>query len=129
MSGVGNAVLPPDASPTLYVEGVPNDATEREVSHIFRPFPGFQTVRTFQRESRKVSGTTYLLCFIEFDNPHLATNAMQMLQGYKFDLRNRDSTRGLRISYAVNSNKPRNNNGGGRREDGGNGEEQNDHFD
>ena len=32
--------LPPDASSTLYVEGLPSDATEREVSHIFRRFEG-----------------------------------------------------------------------------------------
>ena len=32
--------LPLDASSTLYVEGLPPDATEREVSHIFRRFEG-----------------------------------------------------------------------------------------
>lgn len=32
--------LPPDASSTLYVEGLPADATEREVGHIFRRFEG-----------------------------------------------------------------------------------------
>ena len=32
--------LPRDASSTLYVEGLPSDATEREVAHIFRRFEG-----------------------------------------------------------------------------------------
>eukprot|EP01088_Endostelium_zonatum_P007947 TRINITY_DN2043_c0_g1_i1.p1 TRINITY_DN2043_c0_g1~~TRINITY_DN2043_c0_g1_i1.p1 ORF type:complete len:283 (-),score=66.78 TRINITY_DN2043_c0_g1_i1:60-908(-) len=117
--GGGNSSLPPNAVSTLYVEGVAHDATDREVSHIFRPFPGFQSVRTSTRESRKYPDSTYLLCFVEFDNPHLATNAMQMLQGYKFDLNKKDGSRGLRISYAANSNK-NNQRGGGRRDDGGN---------
>jgi len=131
-SGVGggsNIVLPPDASSTLYVEGVAHDATDREVSHIFRPFPGFQTVRTFTRESRKYPDSTYLLCFVEFDNKHLATNAMQMLQGYKFDLsklKEGSSNRGLRISYAAQSTKQKNRgNGGNDDQQGGNNEEEN----
>merc|ERR1712087_977867 len=37
-------VLPPNASSTLYVEGLPLDAAEREVAHIFRPFPGYQSL-------------------------------------------------------------------------------------
>jgi len=35
-----SAQLPRDASSTLYVEGLPSDATEREVAHIFRRFEG-----------------------------------------------------------------------------------------
>jgi len=120
--GGGNSALPNNAASTLYVEGVSHDATDREVAHIFRPFPGFQSVRTSVRESRKYPDSTYLLCFVEFDNPHLATNAMQMLQGYKFDLNKKDGSRGLRISYAANSNNNNNKNGqrngGGRRDDG-----------
>jgi len=133
--GGGNSSLPNNAASTLYVEGVAHDATDREVAHIFRPFPGFQSVRTSTRESRKYPDSTYLLCFVEFDNPHLATNAMQMLQGYKFDLNKKDQSRGLRISYAANSNNNNNNNGGnnnkggsqrnsGRRDDGGNNDDQ-----
>lgn len=33
--------IPNDATSCLYVDGVPIDAPEREVSHIFRPYPGF----------------------------------------------------------------------------------------
>lgn len=106
-SGGSGQPLPQDASSTLYVEGVAHDAIEREVAHIFRPFPGFQLVRMLHRESRKYPDSTYLLCFIEFDNKHQATAAMQMLQGYKFD---RADSRGLRISYATNNSNKNNNN-------------------
>ncbi|KAK9292481.1 hypothetical protein L1049_020454 [Liquidambar formosana] len=37
--------LPPDASSTLFVEGLPANCTRREVSHIFRPFVGYKEVR------------------------------------------------------------------------------------
>ncbi|RWW50461.1 hypothetical protein BHE74_00043272, partial [Ensete ventricosum] len=47
--------LPPDASNTLFVEGLPSDCTRREVSHIFRPFVGFQEVRLVTKDSRHVS--------------------------------------------------------------------------
>lgn len=45
--------LPPDAVSTLYVEGLPLDATEREVSHIFRPMPGYQSLRIMPKESKQ----------------------------------------------------------------------------
>lgn len=41
-SGAPEAHLPADARPSLYVEAVPPGATNREISHIFRPFQGFQ---------------------------------------------------------------------------------------
>lgn len=34
--------IPQNATTTVYVEGLPADATEREVAHIFRPYPGFR---------------------------------------------------------------------------------------
>ena len=37
--------LDQNATNTVYVEGIPIDATEREVSHIFRPYPGFKGLR------------------------------------------------------------------------------------
>ncbi|RWV86845.1 hypothetical protein GW17_00051219 [Ensete ventricosum] len=46
--------LPPDASNTLFVEGLPADCTRREVSHIFRPFVGFEEVRLVNKESRQL---------------------------------------------------------------------------
>ena len=72
-------LLPPDASNTLFVEGLPADCTRREVSRIllansvlyaimfqvcatpslpfadiFRPFVGFEEVRLVNKESRQV---------------------------------------------------------------------------
>ena len=45
--------IPPKV--TLYVEGVPTDATEREVYHLFRPFPGFISLRLRGAANRMVS--------------------------------------------------------------------------
>ncbi|KAH0748149.1 hypothetical protein KY290_027381 [Solanum tuberosum] len=45
VGGRPEATLPPDASSTLFVEGLPADCTRKEVSHIFRPFGGYKEVR------------------------------------------------------------------------------------
>lgn len=92
--------LPPDASSTLYVEGLPPDATEREVSHIFRRFEGqgYQSIRMVARESSKMPGKTLFLCFVEFDNAHQATVAMHQLQGYRLDKNSPEP--GVKIVYA-----------------------------
>jgi RNA recognition motif-containing protein len=110
--------LPADASSTLYVEGLPLDATEREVAHIFRQWPGFQSLRILPKvkESTQNNPTqapkfvtphptthTYHLCFVEFDNKTQATLAMCHLNGYRFDLKN--DTKGLVISYAKSDRK------------------------
>ncbi len=42
--------MPEHATSTVYVEGIPGDATEREVAHIFRPFTGFKSVRLIHRD-------------------------------------------------------------------------------
>nr|GME14162.1 RNA-binding protein 2-like [Ipomoea batatas] len=55
--------LPPDASSTLYVEGLPPDSTKREVAHIFRPFVGYKEVRLVRKESKHV-------CQSSFSNPY-----------------------------------------------------------
>jgi len=92
--------LPHDASSTLYIEGLPSDATEREVAHVFRKYEGlgFQSVRMRAIESNKTPGTNLFLCFAEFDNPHQATIALYGLQGYRFDTKVENSA--IRISYA-----------------------------
>ena len=38
---------------TIYVEGLPQDATEREVAHIFRPYEGFTGLRLVPRITRE----------------------------------------------------------------------------
>eukprot|EP00276_Gloeochaete_wittrockiana_P012167 CAMPEP_0184370838 /NCGR_PEP_ID=MMETSP1089-20130417/163058_1 /TAXON_ID=38269 ORGANISM="Gloeochaete wittrockiana, Strain SAG46.84" /NCGR_SAMPLE_ID=MMETSP1089 /ASSEMBLY_ACC=CAM_ASM_000445 /LENGTH=381 /DNA_ID=CAMNT_0026713509 /DNA_START=32 /DNA_END=1177 /DNA_ORIENTATION=+ len=96
------AVSPPtprslaEPSSTLYIEGLPLDATEREVSHLFRPFPGYRSVRICAKESKQ-HNRVFLLCFVEFDSKHQASMAHEHLQGYKFSETDR---KGLRINYA-----------------------------
>jgi len=98
--------LPADASSTLYIEGLPTDSTEREVSHIFRRFDGqgYQSLRLIARDSQKAIGTKLFLCFVEFDNAHQATVAMQQLQGYRID-KTADAP-GIKISYSRQKSRP-----------------------
>ncbi|XP_074566722.1 RNA-binding protein 1-like [Curcuma longa] len=91
--------LPPDASNTLFVEGVPANCTRREVSHIFRPFVGFREVRLVNKESRHPDGEPLILCFVDFATPAQAAIALEALQGYKFDENDRDSAN-LRLQFA-----------------------------
>ncbi|CAH9094318.1 unnamed protein product [Cuscuta epithymum] len=51
--------LPPDASNTIYVEGLPPDCTRREVAHIFRPFVGYKEVRLVKKESKHVRRSSF----------------------------------------------------------------------
>ncbi|GAV82823.1 RRM_1 domain-containing protein [Cephalotus follicularis] len=91
--------LPPDATSTLFVEGLPPDCTRREVSHIFRPFVGYKEVRLVSKESRHPGGDPLILCFVDFLSPAHAATAMDALQGYKFDEHDRDSVN-LRLQFA-----------------------------
>ncbi|XP_058104883.1 RNA-binding protein 1-like [Magnolia sinica] len=91
--------LPPDASNTLYVEGLPANCTRREVSHIFRPFVGFKEVRLVSKESKHAGGDPLVLCFVDFTSPSHAAIALDALQGYKFDEHDRDSAI-LRLQFA-----------------------------
>ncbi|CAA6663345.1 unnamed protein product [Spirodela intermedia] len=91
--------LPPDASNTLFVEGLPADCSRREVSHIFRPFVGFQEVRIVNKESKHPGGEPHVLCFADFLTPSQAAIALGALQGYKFDEHDRDSAT-LRLQFA-----------------------------
>ncbi|XP_020112778.1 RNA-binding protein 1-like isoform X1 [Ananas comosus] len=91
--------LPPDASNTLFVEGLPANVTRREVSHIFRPFVGFREVRLVNKESRHPGGDPLILCFVDFATPAQAAVALDALQGYKFDEHDRESAN-LRLQFA-----------------------------
>ncbi|XP_021285314.1 RNA-binding protein 2-like isoform X2 [Herrania umbratica] len=91
--------LPPDASNTLYVEGLPPDSTKREVAHIFRPFVGYKEVRLVSKESRHRGGDPIILCFVDFSNPACAATAMSALQGYKMDEHDPDSNY-LRLQFS-----------------------------
>ncbi|XP_021909133.1 RNA-binding protein 1-like isoform X2 [Carica papaya] len=98
-SGRSEVALPPDASSTLFVEGLPSDCTRREVAHIFRPFVGYKEVRLVSKESRHAGGDPLILCFVDFVSPAHAATAMDALQGYRFDEHDRDSIK-LRLQFA-----------------------------
>ncbi|KAG9452649.1 hypothetical protein H6P81_005553 [Aristolochia fimbriata] len=91
--------LPPDASNTLFVEGLPPNCTRREASHIFRPFVGFEEVRLVTKESRHPGGAPIVLCFVDFSSASNAAMALDVLQGYKFDEQDRNSAV-LRLQFA-----------------------------
>ncbi|MCL7049281.1 hypothetical protein MKW94_028711 [Papaver nudicaule] len=74
----------PDASNTLFVEGLSANCTRREVSHIFRPFVGFKEVRLVSKESRHSGGDPLVLCFVDFINPAQAATALDALQGCSY---------------------------------------------
>ncbi|XP_010524183.1 PREDICTED: nuclear speckle RNA-binding protein A-like [Tarenaya hassleriana] len=77
--------LPPDASNTLYVEGLPSNCSRREVAHIFRPFVGYKEVRLVTKESKLRNGDPVVLCFVDFINPACAATALSALRGYRMD--------------------------------------------
>lgn len=81
--------IPFNATNTVYVEGIPLDATEREVARkyyqqlialidIFRPFPGYKSVRLIPREKRP--GEKVIFCFADFDNKFQTTLVINTLQ-------------------------------------------------
>ncbi|XP_020575917.1 RNA-binding protein 2-like [Phalaenopsis equestris] len=92
--------LPPEASCTLFVEGLPRDAAEREVAHIFRPFLGYKDVRLVKKEPKYDGGSPVLLCFVDFTTPSYAMAAMGAIEGYKMDLHDPDSS-ALRLQFAT----------------------------
>ncbi|KAH0452440.1 hypothetical protein IEQ34_019739 [Dendrobium chrysotoxum] len=98
-SGRIEAPLPPEASNTLFVEGLPADCTRREVSHVFRPFVGFQEVRLVTKDSKHAGRDAFVLCFVDFTTPSQAAVALDALQGYCFDEHDRESAR-LRLQFA-----------------------------
>ncbi|KAH0453760.1 hypothetical protein IEQ34_018084 [Dendrobium chrysotoxum] len=92
--------LPPDASNTLFVEGLPRDTTEREVAHIFRPFLGYKEIRLVKKEPKYDGGSPIVLCFVDFTTPSYAMAAMGAIEGYKMDLHDPDSST-LRLQFAT----------------------------
>ncbi|GAB2293939.1 hypothetical protein Dimus_028153 [Dionaea muscipula] len=98
-SGRTEISLPPDATNTLFVEGLPFSSSRREVAHIFRPFVGYKEVRLVTKDSRQSGGDPLVLCFVDFASPAHAATAMDAIQGYKFDEHDRDSSI-LRLQFA-----------------------------
>ena len=105
--------VPKNATNTIYVEGIPIDSTEREVSRkyfqhmrrfitflnffvdIFRPFRGFKSVRLIPREISP--DERVILCFADFENSFQTTLVINTLQGYRF---NKEDILGLQFTYA-----------------------------
>ena len=85
--------IQPNATSTVYVEGIPLDATEREVAHIFRPYPGFRGLKLIENEK---NGQKRIICFVDFDNIIQITVCINTLQGYRFD---KNDLIGLHLSY------------------------------
>ncbi|KAG0453204.1 hypothetical protein HPP92_025868 [Vanilla planifolia] len=79
-SGRTETALPPDASNTLFVEGLPSSCTRREVSHVFCPFVGFHDVKLVNKESRNPGGNPLVLCFVDFSTTRQAAVALVALQ-------------------------------------------------
>lgn len=48
------------------MDGVPSDANEREVAHIFRPYPGFLSARLIPKVSKV--GRKYYYCFVDYED-------------------------------------------------------------
>lgn len=84
--GVPVPCLPPDASSTIYVEGLPTNCTRREVAHIFRQYMGFRELRLVNKGPNR-----HAICFVDFATPEQAFLAMRALQGYKFDEQDQQS--------------------------------------
>ncbi|KAG5018498.1 hypothetical protein AAZX31_06G050100 [Glycine max] len=83
----------------LFVGGLPNDCTRREVGHLFRPFIGYKDIRVVHKEPRRSGDKAMTLCFVEFVDSKCALTAMEALQGYKFDDKKPDSPT-LKIEFA-----------------------------
>ena len=56
-----------EATPNIYVEGLPQDATDREVAHIFRPFPGYKSVKTETRYAQEGTSHRVIVCIAQFE--------------------------------------------------------------
>ncbi|XP_010416620.1 PREDICTED: nuclear speckle RNA-binding protein A [Camelina sativa] len=91
--------LPPDASNTLYVEGLPPNCSRREVAHIFRPFLGYREVRLVTKDSKHRNGDPIVLCFVDFTTPACAATALSTLQGYRMD-ENEPDSKFLRLQFS-----------------------------
>ncbi|XP_020203877.1 U2 small nuclear ribonucleoprotein B'' [Cajanus cajan] len=83
----------------LFVGGLPNDCTRREVGHLFRPFIGYKDIRVVHKEPRRSGDKAMTLCFVEFVDSKCALTAMEALQGYKFDDKKPDSPT-LKVQFA-----------------------------
>jgi hypothetical protein len=100
------APLPHDACPTLYIDGLPQDATKRELGHLARLLPGYQGMRLVVKDSKKYAGEKLVMAFYEFVDASAAAAAMARLQGYVFDADDPAEWR-LHVKFARPPDNPR----------------------
>merc|ERR1711865_468449 len=62
-----------DPNRTLFVENLPNEATDTMLSMLFRQYPGFQEVRLIPGRA---------VAFVDYENEHQAGMAKQGLAGF-----------------------------------------------
>jgi hypothetical protein len=98
-AAAATTVLKPYASKTLFIRNLPSDVEEREAAHIFRPYPGFVSVRIVQKRSTRDAHAMVMLCFAEFKTPQDAAACMNQLNGYILDLNDEDSPK-MKIDFA-----------------------------
>jgi hypothetical protein len=92
-----------NATNIVFIEGLPSDATEREVSHLLRPFPGFICCR-IKEAKKEIGGKKNLISFCDFEEVYQATIVIHTLQGYRFD---KNDLVGLHFGYGVNKHNQR----------------------
>eukprot|EP00743_Colponemidia_sp_Colp-15_P001635 GILK01001788.1.p1 GENE.GILK01001788.1~~GILK01001788.1.p1 ORF type:complete len:303 (+),score=3.52 GILK01001788.1:48-911(+) len=90
----------------IYVEGIPPDATHRELAHIFRQCPGYTNLKLSWKEDKRDPNMRFVFCFVNFNTPEDAQNAIHMLHGYIFDLDDPHSST-LQIQIAKASSRSR----------------------
>lgn len=111
------AKVPPPANPadqnppcnTLYVGNLPPDATEAELRALFSPQKGFRRLsfRTKNQSTSTNGGASGHnhgpMCFVEFDDVLLATEALADLYGSALPRTNGGSSKGgIRLSFSKN---------------------------
>jgi len=96
---LGSAAAGPEE---LYIEGIPQDASHREVGHLFRLFPGFIKYRLIQSGSRRSDDPREVrwLCFVEMATRTHADVVIGALSGYAMDEERPHEI--LRLQYAKN---------------------------
>ncbi|KAK9274251.1 hypothetical protein L1049_019065 [Liquidambar formosana] len=90
LRNVDGLPVPAGESNVLFIDGLPNDCTRREVGRILLICVHMSVLS---------GDKAMVLCFVEFSDAKCALTAMEALQGYKFDDKKPDSP-ALRIHFA-----------------------------
>lgn len=93
----------PEGRGTLRVGGVPDDMTERECAHIFRPFLGFESAQLRKKESDSGGDVE---CTVRFRTRQGAAFCAHALDGYRVDPAH-EGGRGLRLELVEEEGRAR----------------------